>query len=105
MADLPDELRQRTAANIEDMRSDEESDWMRRMLTVMARKFPAGTLSPAEKDVLQMIAFGLEIPHIAELLQKQPMTVKQQLKNAQLKLMAKNRAHAIAIALRNDLIV
>ena len=55
-------------------------------------------LSPRERIVLQHIARGLVTPEIADDLGVSPETVRSQVHNAMMKLNARTRAHAVAIA-------
>ena len=56
----------------------------------------------AEFQNLQLVADGLTDKEIAEVRGVNIETVKTQLRNTYNKLEANNRAHAVAIALRND---
>jgi DNA-binding CsgD family transcriptional regulator len=100
-----EEIERRNADNIEKMRNDEDSDWHHRVLETMTKRFPVTCLTPPEKMVLQYASYGLETPHIVDLTGLSRWTVRSHFQNGQRKLLAKNRAHAVAIALRNDLIV
>jgi DNA-binding CsgD family transcriptional regulator len=61
-------------------------------------------LSPREREVLQMAARGIPSGEIAERLGLSPATVKSHFENAYLKLGARNRAAAVAKAMRLGLI-
>jgi DNA-binding CsgD family transcriptional regulator len=61
-------------------------------------------LSPRELQVLQLVAEGKPAPEIGELLFVSPGTVKTHLKNIYGKLGARDRASAVAEALRRGLI-
>jgi DNA-binding CsgD family transcriptional regulator len=65
---------------------------------------PCSPLSPRERDVLSLVAAGAGTTEIAAELTVEPSTVKTHLRNAQRKLGARHRAHAIAIAMQNDLL-
>lgn len=62
-------------------------------------------LSDREKTVLQLIADGLSPVSIGKHLFLSPHTVKSHLRSINYKLGAKNRTNAVAIALRNGLII
>ena len=63
-----------------------------------------GTLSERERDVLELVASGADIEQIARELVLSPNTVKTHLRNAIRRMGARNRAHAIALAIgRGDL--
>ena len=57
-------------------------------------------LSPRETEVLSLMAEGLTSREIAEHLGTGPETVKTQTRMVLRKLQARNRAHAVAISLR-----
>lgn len=59
-----------------------------------------GGLSPREREIIELLAEGLTNEAVAERLVLSPETVKTHVRNAMSKLEAKNRVHAIAIALR-----
>ena len=63
-----------------------------------------GALTARERDVLTLVAHGLDVRAISERLALSPSTVKTHLRNALRRLGARNRAHAIAIAMRDGLI-
>jgi DNA-binding CsgD family transcriptional regulator len=65
---------------------------------------PQRALSPREEQVLAMVAGGLSEDAIAEILYLSPFTVKSHMKHVMMKLDARNRVHAVAIALRNGII-
>ena len=60
----------------------------------------APTLSAREREILGLIAQGLTGEEVAEHLVLSSETIKTHIRNAMTKLEAKNRVHAIAIALR-----
>jgi DNA-binding CsgD family transcriptional regulator len=62
---------------------------------------PAGALTARERDVLALVATGADIREIAGDLSLSPNTVKTHLRNAMRRIGARNRAHAIALALRS----
>lgn len=63
-----------------------------------------GTLSDRERSVLELVASGCDIDQIARELVLSPNTVKTHLRNAVRRMGARNRAHAIALAIgRGDL--
>jgi DNA-binding CsgD family transcriptional regulator len=63
-----------------------------------------GRLSPREREVLTLIASGAELGQIASELTISVSTVRTHLRNALRKLGARNRAHAIALALADGTI-
>jgi DNA-binding NarL/FixJ family response regulator len=66
-----------------------------------AREAPAvGRLSPREREVLDMLASGLTSQEIAARLVLSPQTVQTHVRNLVRRLGARNRVHALAIALR-----
>jgi DNA-binding NarL/FixJ family response regulator len=62
------------------------------------------TLSVRQKQVLQMIADGKQSKQIARELDLKFHTVEEYRQNVIVKLNARNSAHAVAIAVRNQLI-
>ncbi len=56
-------------------------------------------LTPRERDVLERLAEGRATEEIAELLHVSPHTVRSRVKTLLRKLDARNREHAVAIAL------
>lgn len=62
------------------------------------------TLSPRERDVLQLVADGLSTKQVATRLGLAESTVKTYLRQLFEKLGATHRAHAVALALRNRII-
>jgi DNA-binding CsgD family transcriptional regulator len=65
---------------------------------------PAGVLSTREQQVLGLVAAGASLREIAEQLAISEATVRTHLGNANRKLGARNRAHAVALALLHGLI-
>ena len=61
-------------------------------------------LSPREREVVGLLAEGLNGPEIAERLFISPATVRTHVENVMQKLEARTRVHAIAIALRQGLV-
>ncbi|MET0512857.1 MAG: response regulator transcription factor [Thermoleophilaceae bacterium] len=61
-------------------------------------------LSPREREVMALLAEGLNGPEIADRLFISPATVRTHVENAMQKLEARTRVHAIAIALRQGLL-
>jgi DNA-binding NarL/FixJ family response regulator len=79
---------------------------IRRILTSEHGRIPnssergrASTLSPREREVLSMLAGGRTITEIAGQLVLSPLTVRTHVRNAKDKLHARTTAHAVAIAL------
>jgi PAS domain S-box-containing protein len=64
----------------------------------------AGSLSPREREVLELIAAGCGSRQIAEELTISPLTAKTHVEHLLRKLGARNRAHAIALAMRGGLL-
>jgi DNA-binding NarL/FixJ family response regulator len=64
----------------------------------------APTLSAREREIIGLLAEGLTGDEVAERLFLSTETVKTHIRNAMTKLEARNRVHAIAIALRDGLI-
>jgi DNA-binding NarL/FixJ family response regulator len=62
------------------------------------------TLSAREREIMQLLAEGLTGEEVADRLFLSAETVKTHIKNAMAQLQARNRVHAIAIALRDGLI-
>src|SRR5581483_2373008 len=65
---------------------------------------PQGSLSSREREVLTLVAEGHSLSGIAERLTISLATVRTHVVNAYRKLGARNRSHAIALALRDGLI-
>lgn len=65
---------------------------------------PGDPLSPRESEVIRLAAGGAELEELSTALGLSPHTVKVHLRNIYRKLGARNRAHAVAIAFRRDLI-
>lgn len=63
------------------------------------------TLTPRQRQVLAMVAEGCGDAAIAEKLDISPRTVKSHIVNARYKLNAINRAHAVALALQQQMLV
>lgn len=69
------------------------------------RSSPAGpNLSPREREVLQLLAQGLSVAQISEVLFITISTTKTHISNLYEKLNARNRAQALMAALRLDLV-
>jgi DNA-binding CsgD family transcriptional regulator len=65
---------------------------------------PDGPLTPREREVLTLVAAGADLAQIADELTISVTTVRTHHRNALQKLGARNRAHAIAMAMRHGLI-
>jgi DNA-binding NarL/FixJ family response regulator len=61
---------------------------------------PAGNLTPRERDVLVLLAEGFRTTEVAEHLSVSEHTVRSRIKSILTKLGARNREHAVAIAIR-----
>jgi DNA-binding NarL/FixJ family response regulator len=61
-------------------------------------------LSTREREIIELLADGLTGEEVAERLVLSAQTVKTHIRNAMTKLEARNRVHAIAIALRDGVI-
>lgn len=61
-------------------------------------------LSPRQVDVLRLVALGANVSQIAQELSISEATVKTHVKNILHRLGARNRAHAVALAMRNGLL-
>ena len=64
------------------------------------RRFERGLLSPREQEILTLVADGWTGEAIAERLTVSVETVRTHLRNAQRKLNARTRPHAVAIAIQ-----
>jgi DNA-binding NarL/FixJ family response regulator len=62
------------------------------------------TLSAREREIMQLLAEGLTGEEVADRLFLSTETVKTHVRNAMTKLEARNRVHAIALALRDGII-
>ena len=74
-----------------------------RLRPLLASRFSSarvGVLSPREREVLDLLAKGLNGEEVAERLVISPETVRTHVRNAMEKLEASTRVHAVAIALR-----
>ena len=60
---------------------------------------PTATLSPREREIVQLVAAGETGPEIAEHLHISDATVRTHVRNAMAKLGARSRAHLVAKAL------
>lgn len=83
------------------------ADWPGDELSVVEQsgaQAPRGPLSPREREVLSLIAAGAGIEEIASDLVISDTTVRTHTRNALRKLGARNRAHAIALAMRDGMI-
>jgi DNA-binding NarL/FixJ family response regulator len=65
---------------------------------------PESTLTPRESEVLILVAQGATNPEIAEALEVSPHTVSFHVKNILRKLHLRNRAQAVAYAIRTGLV-
>ena len=65
---------------------------------------PPLALSPREKQCLLHLARGLRVDAVAEAMGTTPKTVEKQIASARAKLGAATREHAVAIAIRNNLL-
>jgi PAS domain S-box-containing protein len=65
----------------------------------------ASALTPREREVVTLIAMGLETSQIAQELHVSPETVRTHVRNSMAKLGAHTRAQLVAIALCNDSLI
>ena len=75
-------------------------DRLRSLLSARLKTQRIGVLSPREREVLDLLAGGLNGEEVAVRLVLSPETVRTHVRNAMEKLGAKTRVHAVAIALR-----
>jgi len=66
--------------------------------------FPDVALTPREVEVLSLVARGLANKEVGDILGTAPGTVKAHVQNILSKLGAKDRTHAVTIALRRGII-
>ena len=64
-------------------------------------KLPPSPLSPRETEILELVAHGRDVPHIARVLAISPHTVRNHTRVTHAKLGVHTKAHAVAVALRN----
>lgn len=62
------------------------------------------TLTPREKEVLQLLTLGLSNKQIADILRVNWRTVAVHLSNIYLKLGANNRTHAVMLAIAHKIV-
>jgi DNA-binding CsgD family transcriptional regulator len=65
-----------------------------------ARAATAGVLTPRQCEILQLLSGGLNAPDVAERLVLSPTTVRTHVRDAMVRLGARNRVEAVALALR-----
>ena len=65
---------------------------------------PAHNLRPRERDVLVLLAEGFRTGEVAEHLSVSEHTVRSRIRTILVKLGARNREHAVAIAIRQGVI-
>lgn len=68
------------------------------------REAPSDRLSPREREVLQLLSTGLSTPDVARTLFLSPGTVQDYAESAMRKLKARNRVHAVALAVLDQVI-
>jgi DNA-binding NarL/FixJ family response regulator len=73
-------------------------------LRPLAGTVDAGALTPREREVLELLSTGLTTEGVAQTLFLSPATVRTHVESAMRKLGASNRVHAVAQALRLQLI-
>jgi DNA-binding CsgD family transcriptional regulator len=83
---------------------DDEIETLVKLMNDWTLVVSGGELSQGEIEVLQAFSEGCEIGEVAETLKLSQAGVKKRLKHATLKLGAKNRTHAIAVALKKGFI-
>ena len=66
---------------------------------VVAKGSPLATLSDREREIMTLVAAGLQTGEIADRLLVSPETVKSHVQNAMAKLGSHTRAHAVAVSL------
>lgn len=72
--------------------------------TALSASSTPGHLAPRERDVLRLLADGQDTQEIAATLNYSERTVKGVIHEITTRLQLRNRSHAVAFALRNDLI-
>jgi LuxR family transcriptional regulator, quorum-sensing system regulator BjaR1 len=65
---------------------------------------PSGNLTPRERDVLVLLAEGFRTGEVAEHLSVSEHTVRSRIRTILVKLGARNREHAVAIAVRQRVV-
>lgn len=81
------------------------SQWGSRFRRKAAAEPAAGTLSRREREIVHLVALGNTGPEIAEELQISHDTVRTHARNAMLKVGARSRAHLVAKALGEGLVL
>jgi DNA-binding NarL/FixJ family response regulator len=72
--------------------------------SVLSERYPAGDITPRENDVLGLLAKGCSTPDIAQQLHVAEKTVRIHIGNLLSKLGARDRTHALVIALHRGII-
>jgi DNA-binding CsgD family transcriptional regulator len=90
--------------NLALMRNDAYSDWPHRLLANINRMQPSDIVTAREITVLTALSYGMTVEGAGELIGISPHTVQAHYQKAKRKLRAKNRTHAVALALRQGLI-
>jgi DNA-binding NarL/FixJ family response regulator len=72
---------------------------------LVSRPDPAGVLETRERDVLRLVADGLDTVKIAQRLNYSERTIKSIIHVVLSRLELKNRSHAVAFAIRNGLLL
>ena len=81
------------------------SRWGARFRRATDAEGPLRTLSPREREVVRLVALGASGPEIADELHITHDTVRTHVRNAMSKQGARSRAHLVAKALAEDLVV
>ena len=64
----------------------------------------AGTLSPREHQVLQLLAVGLDLGAVSRTMGIERVTANRHLQNVYVKLGARSRTHAVVLGLQRGLV-
>lgn len=81
------------------------SRWGARFRRTMTPASPAGALTPREHEIVRLISLGSTGPEIADQLQITHATVRTHVRNSMTKVDARSRAHLVAKALGDGLIL
>lgn len=67
-------------------------------------EYETHALTPRELDVLTLVAQGQSAKEVALLLHIAPCTVERHIENVRLKTRTRNRAHMVAVVIKNGLL-